>query len=445
MSEQDMERRIVGRNGGFTRRQILHRGAGAVGLAAAAPLAPLLMSGCSAETPGQDSVKVGILHSLTGTMAISEISLADMEIMAIEEINAAGGVLGKRIEPVIEDARSRAEDIFPKKAAKLLQEDQVAAVFGCWTSASRKAVLPVFEELNGLLFYPLQYEGNECSRNIIYTGLAPNQQILPGIDWLVSSYGGGRRRFFLLGSDYVYPRTANYIVSRYAEAAGAQILGELYTAFGERDYVAVVDKIVEANPDVIFSTLNGDTNVHFYGELAARGITAQQMPVFATSVGEDELRGLLPADVEGHLAGWSYFQSVDTPANRSFVERFQADHGEDRVVSDPMEAAYSQVYLWKLAVEKAGSFEVDRVLEAFDSGIEFDAPGGKIMVDPKTRHTYKPFLIGRIREDRQFDIVYETPKWIKPEPYPELAFPGWQCDWTGAGVTPGEKVRIQGA
>jgi urea transport system substrate-binding protein len=365
-----------------------------------------------------------------------------MEIMAIEEINAAGGVLGKQIQPVIEDARSRAEDIFPRKAAKLLQEDQVAAVFGCWTSASRKAVLPVFEEQNGLLFYPLQYEGNECSRNVIYTGLAPNQQILPAIDWLISSFGGGRRRFFLLGSDYVYPRTANYIVKKYAESAGAEVLGELYTAFGERDYESVVDEIVAANPDVIFSTLNGDTNVHFYAELAARGITPQQMPVFATSVGEDELRGLLPADVEGHLAGWSYFQTVATPANRSFVERFQAEHGEDRVVSDPMEAAYSQVYLWKLAVEKAGSFEVDQVLEAFNSGIEFDAPGGKIMVDPKTRHTYKPFLIGRIRKDRQFDIVYETPEWIKPEPYPPLAFPGWQCDWTGEGITPGEDVRI---
>lgn len=442
MSKQDMDRKITRRNGGLTRREVLHRSAGAIGLAAAAPLAPFLMSGCSTGTPEQESVKVGILHSLTGTMAISEISLADMEIMAIEEINAAGGVLGRKIEPVIEDARSRAGDIFPRMAAKLLQEDQVAAVFGCWTSASRKAVLPVFEEHNGMLFYPLQYEGNECSRNIIYTGLAPNQQILPAIDWLISSHGGGRRRFFLLGSDYVYPRTANYIVKQYAEAAGAEILGELYTAFGERDYVGVVDEIVAANPDVIFSTLNGDTNVHFYRELAARGITPQQMPVFATSVGEDELRGLLPADVEGHLAGWSYFQSVDTPANRSFVERFQAEHGEDRVVSDPMEAAYSQVYLWKLAVEKAGSFEVDRVLEAFSSGIEFDAPGGKIMVDPRTRHTYKPFLIGRIRKDRQFDIVYETPEWIKPEPYPSLAFPGWQCDWTTGGVTPGQEVRI---
>jgi urea transport system substrate-binding protein len=304
-------------------------------------------------------------------------------------------------------------------------------------------VLPVFEEHNGLLFYPLQYEGNECSRNIIYTGLAPNQQILPGIEWLTGGQGGGRRRFFLLGSDYVYPRTANYIVGKYAEQLGAEVVGELYTPLGERDYKDIVDEIVSATPDVIFSTLNGDTNLYFYRELAARGITPQQLPVFATSVGEDELRGLLPADVEGHLAGWSYFQSVDTPANRAFVSRFQAEHGEDRVVSDPMEAAYAQVYLWKLAVEKAGSFEVDRVLEAFGSGIEFDAPGGKIKVDPRTHHTYKPFLIGRIREDRQFDILYETPTWIQPNPYPALAFPGWQCDWTQAGVSAGEEVQIR--
>jgi urea transport system substrate-binding protein len=428
------------KNGTFTRRQLLHRSAEAIGMTA---LAPLMLSGCDSQKSEQATVTVGILHSQTGTMAISEISLVDMEIMAIEEINAAGGVLGRMIQPVIEDARSRSADVFPKKATKLLVEDRVAAVFGCWTSSSRIAVLPVFEKHNGLLFYPLQYEGNECSRNIIYTGLAPNQQIIPGIDWLTSAEGGRRRRFFLLGSDYVYPRTANYIARKYVEQQSAEIVGELYTPLGEREYKTVVDEIVAASPDVIFSTLNGDTNVHFYHELASRGIDPQQLPVFATSVGEDELRGLLPEDVVGHLAGWSYFQSVDTERNRDFVGAFQAEHGEDRVVSDPMEAAYAQVYLWKLAVEKAGSFEVDRVLEAFNSGIEFEAPGGDIMVDPKTRHTYKPFLIGRVREDRQFDIVYETPKWIQPDPYPELAFPGWQCDWTEGGVAEGEKVLIE--
>ena len=426
----------------LTRRQLLKRGAGVLGLVAMPSLAPLTLSGCDRSTPRENPVKVGILHSQTGTMAISEISLRDMELMAIEEINAAGGVLGRPIEPVVEDPRSRFTDLFPKKAEKLLRDDGVAAVFGCWTSASRKAVLPVFEEYNGLLFYPLQYEGNECSRNIIYTGIAPNQQIIPAINWLTREEGGRRRRFFLLGSDYVYPRTANYIARKYAEKQGAEIVGELYTPLGEREYKSVVDEIVAANPDVIFSTLNGDTNVHFYHELASRDISPQRMPVFATSVGEDELRGLLPEEVVGHLAGWSYFQTVDTARNRDFVSRFQAEHGEDRVVSDPMEAAYAQVYLWKLAVEKAGSFEVDRVLEAFNSGIVFEAPGGDIMVDPKSRHTYKPFLIGRVREDRQFDIVYETPQWIQPDPYPALAFPGWQCDWARGGIKQGAVIPL---
>lgn len=440
-----MVRKTVAVNRGFTRRELIDRIASGIGVAAGASLAPLLVSGCNSRAPAKEVVKVGILHSLTGTMAISEISLVDMELMAIEEINAAGGVLGRMIEPVIEDSRSREQDIFPRRAEKLLTEDRVAAVFGCWTSASRVSVLPLFEQHNGLLFYPLQYEGNECSRNVVYTGLAPNQQILPAIDWLTSGQGGGRRRFFLVGSDYVFPRTANHIVQTYVEQAGGSIFGESYTALGQRDYTSVVDDIVASEPDVVFSTLNGDTNVYFYRELASRGITPQQLPVFATSVGEDELRGILPEDVEGHLAGWSYFQSVDTPANRAFVEKFKAEHGEDRVVSDPMEAAYSQVYLWKLAVEKAGSFEVDRVRQAFADadGIEFDAPGGKIKIDPETHHTYKPFLLGRIRTDRQFDILYDSVKWIKPNPYPELAFPGWQCNWTGDGITQGEEVKIR--
>jgi urea transport system substrate-binding protein len=424
----------------LTRRELLKRGAGALGLVAMPSLASLGLSGCERSAPPENPIKVGILHSQTGTMAISEISLRDMELMAIEEINASGGLLGRPIEPVIEDTRSRFADLFPKKAAKLLREDKVAAVFGCWTSVSRKAVLPVFEEHNGLLFYPVQYEGNECSRNVIYTGSAPNQQILPAVDWLMGAVGGARKRFYLLGSDYIYPRTANHIVRKHLEHRGGEVVGERYTPLGHRDYRETINEIAWKQPDVVFSTLNGDTNIYFYQELASRGITAEQLPVVATSVGEDELRGLLPADVQGHLAAWSYFQSIDTPANRAFVERFQAEHGEDRVVSDPMEAAYSQVYLWKFAVEKAGSFDVDRVREAFDSGIEFEAPGGRIKVDPKTHHTYKRFRMGRIRDDRQFDIVYESPAWIQPEPYPQIAFPGWRCDWTQGGIKEGAEI-----
>jgi urea transport system substrate-binding protein len=426
----------------LSRRELLNRGAGALGLAAMPTVGTMLLSGCDRPAAQPNPIKVGILHSQTGTMAISEISLHDMELMAIEEINAAGGVLGRQILPVVEDGKSRFEDIFPKKATKLLAEDKVAAIFGCWTSASRIAVKPVLEKYNGLLFYPLQYEGNECSRNIIYTGSSPNQQIVPAINWLMGAAGGSKSRFFLLGSDYVYPRTANFIVNKYVNNRGGTIVGEMYTPLGHRDYTAVIDEIERQQPDVIFSTLNGDTNVYFYKALADRGITAQQLPVFATSVGEDELRGLIPATVQGHLAAWSYFQSVDTPINRAFVNRFQAEHGEDRVVSDPMEAAYSQVYLWKLAVERAGSFEVDQVLKAFDSGIEYEAPGGKIKVDPRSRHTYKPFLMGRIRGDGQFDILSETEEWIEPDPYPQIAFPGWQCDWTDGGIKKGPEVLI---
>jgi urea transport system substrate-binding protein len=362
--------------------------------------------------------------------------------MAIEEINSAGGVLGRPIEAVIEDTRSRFTDLFPKKARKLLAEDKVAAVFGCWTSSSRKAVLPVLEEHNGLLFYPVQYEGNESSPNVIYTGAAPNQQILPAIDWLLSPAGGSRKRFYLIGSDYIFPRTANFIVVKYLQSKGLQIAGETYTPLGHRGYAKAIQDIKKADPDIIFNTINGGSNIDFYDELAAQGITSDKIPVVATSIGEDELRNLLPSRVKGHFATWNYFQSIDTPRNKEFVSRFQNEFGWDRVTSDPMEAAYFQIYLWKLAVEKAGDFGVDKVREALRSGIEYDAPGGKVKVDPKTQHTYKRFRMGRVRDDRQFDIIYEAPEWTEPEPYPQVAFPGWHCDWAQGGITKGPAVRI---
>jgi urea transport system substrate-binding protein len=261
----------------------------------------------------RSSVKVGILHSQTGTMSISEISLRDAELLAIDEINAKGGVLGRQIEPVVEDGRSRFTTVFPKKARKLLLEDKVAVVFGCWTSSSRKAVLPVVEELNGLLFYPVQYEGNESSRSIVYTGAAPNQQILPAIEWLMSVAGGSRKRIYLVGSDYVFPRTANFIITKYLQARGTGVAGESYTPLGHNDYKETVQQIRKADPDAIFSTINGESNVGFYNELTAKGITSDKIPVVATSVGEDELRSLLPDRVRGHFAAWNYFQSIDTP------------------------------------------------------------------------------------------------------------------------------------
>jgi len=406
-------------------------------------------------TPSGEPIKVGILHSLTGTMAISESSLKDVELMAIEEINKAGGVLGRQIEATVEDPQSKFTDVFPEKARKLLLKDNVVAVFGCWTSVSRKNVLPVFEENNGMLFYPVQYEGNECSKNVVYSGAAPNQQIIPAVEWLL---GKGYKKFYLLGSDYVFPRTANLIVVKYLASKGLKPVEEKYTPLGHLEYATIVQDIKKAEPDVIFSTINGDSNVNFYNELAAQGITAgdvnspgkskNQIPVVAVSVGEDELRGLDPSKVKGHLAAWNYYQSVDTPENKKFVANFKAfsernNLGKDRVTDDPIAAAYAQVYFWKLAVEKAKTTDVDAVRKALLTGtIEFDAPEGKIKVDPKNQHVYKKFRMGRIRDDKQFDIIFETPTNIEPDPYPQVAFPGWNCDWTGMGLTKGKAVRV---
>jgi len=427
-------------NAPLTRREWLSQTARTgLAVAGAAALSPL-MSGCAKKAEGS-TVKVGILHSLTGTMAISEMSLKDAELMAIDEINAAGGVLGKQIEPVVEDPQSKFTDVFPEKAKKLLLNDKVAVVFGCWTSVSRKNVLPVFEENNGLLFYPVQYEGNESSKNVVYTGAAPNQQILPAVEWLMSKAGGEKKKFYLLGSDYVFPRTANLIIVKYLESKGLKPVAERYTPLGHLEYQNVVQDIVKAKPDVIFSTINGDSNVNFYNELAAQGITADKIPVVAVSVGEDELRGLDPSKVKGHLAAWNYFQSLDNPKNKEFVEKFKKKYGADRVTDDPIEAAYLQVYLWKLAVEKAKSFEVDAVRKAFAGGIEFDAPGGKIKLDPKNQHIAKRFHMGKIRDDKQFDVIFST-ELIDPEPYPQIAFPGWSVDWTKDGVKKGAAVKI---
>lgn len=391
-------------------------------------------------------IKVGILHSLSGTMAISEESLKDAELLAIEEINKAGGVLGRPVEAIVEDPASDFTGLFPDKARKLLLSDKVAAVFGCWTSISRKNVLPVFEENNGLLFYPVQYEGNESSKNVIYSGAAPNQQILPAVEWLMSAKGGSKKKFYLLGTDYVFPRTANLIIVKYLESKGLKAVEEKYTPFSYKDYAAIIQDIKAKDPDVIFSTINGDSNVAFYNELAAQGITADKIPVVAVSVGEDELRDLDPAKVKGHLAAWNYFQSIDTPKNKEFVKKFQAKYGPKRVTDDPIAAAYAQVYLWKNAVEKAGSTDVDKVRDAFVKGgpIGFDAPEGKIKVDAKNLHVYKSFYMGKIRDDKQFDVIYSTDP-IEPEPYPQVAFPGWSVDWTKGyekGLVKGKDVTV---
>ncbi|MGO8880441.1 MAG: urea ABC transporter substrate-binding protein [Desulfomonilaceae bacterium] len=379
------------------------------------------------KTWAAGEVKVGILHSLTGTMAISETSLRDVVLMAIDEINAKGGVLGKKIVPVVVDPASN-WDLFAEKAKELLLKDKVAVVFGCWTSVSRKSVLPVFEANKGLLFYPVQYEGEEQSPDIFYTGATPNQQLIPAAEYLMSAEGGSKKKFYLLGTDYVFPRTANKILKAFLLAKGVpeQNIVEEYTPFGHADYQTIVGKIKkfsEAGDACVLSTINGDSNVPFYKEFANQKLTADKCPIMAFSVAEDELRSMETEFLAGHLAAWNYYQSINTPENKQFVKDFKEfckknnlPGGNKRVTDDPIEAAYFGVYVWKNAVEKAKSFDPAKVTEAV-LGMKFDAPGGPKQMDEKNHHTYKPVLIGEIRPDGQFDIIWQTKGLVKPEAF----------------------------
>ena len=360
----------------------------------------------------EDTIKVGILHSLSGTMAISETAVHDAELLAIKEINAAGGVMGKQLEVVIEDGASD-WPTFAEKAEKLIQNDGVAVVFGGWTSASRKAMLPVFEQHNGLLFYPVQYEGLETSPNIFYTGATTNQQIVPAVDYLLRE---GKTKFYLLGSDYVFPRTSNLIINKQLAASGIEAVGEEYTPLGHTEYSTVITKIRAAEPDVVFNTLNGDSNVAFFKQLKDAGIGAADLPTISVSVAEEEITGIGPENISGHLVAWNYFQTTDTPANVEFVAAFQAEYGENRVTDDPIEAGYFGVYLWKAAVEKAGSTEVAAVKEAA-KGISFDAPGGTVTIHDENQHVSKTVRIGSVRDDGQIDEIWNSGAPVAPDPY----------------------------
>ena len=363
-------------------------------------------------TASSDTIKVGILHSLSGTMAISESAVHDAELLAISEINAAGGVLGKQLEAVIEDGASD-WPTFAEKAGKLLQNDEVAVVFGGWTSASRKAMLPVFEGNNGLLFYPVQYEGLESSPNIFYTGATTNQQIVPAIEYLLDQ---GKTKFFLLGSDYVFPRTSNLIINKQLEAAGLTAVGEEYTPLGHTEYSTVIAKIREADPDVVFNTLNGDSNVAFFKQLKDVGISAEDLPTVSVSVAEEEITGIGAENITGHLVAWNYFQTTDTPANAEFVAAFKAMYGDDRVTDDPIEAGYFGVYLWAAAVEAAGSTDVAAVKEAA-KGISFEAPGGMVTIHDTNQHVSKTVRIGSVRADGQVDEIWNSGSPVVPDPY----------------------------
>ncbi|MCE9631753.1 MAG: urea ABC transporter substrate-binding protein [Planctomycetia bacterium] len=427
---------------GFSRRDALRRGTAAT-LAAARALSPALFAGCSLGIPPRaKTVNVGLLHSQTGPLAISATGLRDIELHAFEQINAAGGLLGRQIVPHAPDPRSRV-DLFPKRARRLLDEGSVA-VFGCWTSTSRKAVLPIFEEAKKLLFYSVQYEGNESSPFVVYGGMVPNQQILPALDWLASAAGGLRKKIFLVGSDYVYPRTANFIAKKYLAAKSLKPVGTAYVPLGDRDFSGVVKQIRESGADCVLNTVNGDSNIGLFEALAEAKVDPATVPVVSTSIAEDELRSLLPGHVKGHYAVSCYFQSLDTPANRAWIAGFRREFGHDRVTGDPMEPDWCLVHLWKQAVEKAGSFETEAVRQVFREGLEFAGPGGPVRLDPKTQHTTKFCRIGRIRGDRQFDIVHTSPAPIDPDPYPEIAFPGWSVDWTKGGITRGAEVDIDG-
>ena len=378
-------------------------------------------------------IRVGILHSLSGTMAISETVLKDVALMAIDELNAAGGVLGRRVEPVVVDPASN-WPLFAELARRLIAQERVAAVFGCWTSVSRKSVLPVFEELNSILYYPVQYEGEELSRNIFYTGAAPNQQAIPAVEYLLSRDGGSARRFVLLGTDYVYPRTTNKILRAFLRSRNvpdADIL-EDYTPFGHMDYQSIIARIRrfagEGRKTAVVSTINGDSNVPFYRELGNQGLRATDVPVVAFSVGEEELRGVDTRPLVGHLAAWNYFMSLRTPANTEFVRKWTefararniAGHRERPLTNDPMEATYIGIHMWKQAVERARSIETDRVIPAM-AGQTFAAPSGHtVRMDDTSHHLHKPVFIGEVRADGQFSVVWRTPGLVAADPWSDF-------------------------
>jgi urea transport system substrate-binding protein len=408
------------------RRQLLQLGiAAGVGVG----VGPHLWVKSPQPAHGQgNTIKVGILHSLSGTMSISETSVVDAELLAIEQINAAGGILGRQIEPVVEDGSSD-WPTFAEKATKLIDFDGVATIFGCWTSASRKAVLPVFESLNHMLWYPVQYEGQECSKNIFYTGATPNQQIEPSVEWLFENKGS---EFFLVGSDYVFPRTANTIIKTQLNTLGATVVGEEYIRLGSTEVESIISRIQAALPNggIIYNSLNGDSNVAFFRQLREADLGPEDYPVMSVSIAEEEVQVIGPEFLVGHYAAWNYFMSVDTPANRDFVQAFRAKYGQTRVTTDPMEAAYIMVNLWSQAVETAGTADdLDAVRQAA-YGQTFEAPEGRVIMN--TNHHLSKFVrVGQVQEDGQFEVVHATDV-VDPLPWNQFVAEtqGYGCDWS---------------
>lgn len=386
------------------------------------------ITGCGSSGEKDGTVKVGLLHSMTGSMAISEKAVLDAEKLAIDEINEAGGVLGCKIEYQEEDGASD-PSTFATKAEKLVDQDGISTVFGCWTSSSRKAVKSIFEDYDALLFYPVQYEGMESSDNIVYTGAAPNQQIVPAIEYLIDQ---GYQKFFLLGSDYVFPRTANMIITAQVEAAGLEVVGEEYAGMDQTDFAAIISKIEEAQPDVIINTLNGTGNVSFFKQMSEKNYTSENYMTMSFSIAEEEVATIGSDILKGHMVSWNYYQTTNTEKNTEFVKAYKEEYGEDRVTSDPAEAAYDAVYLWKAACEKAGSFEVDDILAAIEEGgISYDAPEGTVTIDGANHHLAKPVRIGQVGDDGLIYEIYATDGPVEPDPYLET------YDWAvEAGIKP---------
>ncbi|MHA6623978.1 urea ABC transporter substrate-binding protein [Pseudonocardia sichuanensis] len=375
------------------------------------PGGPAAAAPSCVDTSGPE-VKVGFLNSRSGTMAISENTVFDSLSLAAEQINAAGGVLGKQLAVVAEDGASE-PTIFAEKAQKLIRSDCVAAVFGGWTSSSRKAMLPVFESNDALLFYPVQYEGLESSENIFYTGATTNQQIIPALDYLKEQ---GVTSLFLVGSDYVFPQTANKIIKAYAAANGIEVRGEEYAPLGHTDFATIVSKVRDAGAGAVFNTLNGDSNVAFFKEYRNLGLTPEAMPVLSVSIAEEEVGGVGVDNIVGQPVAWNYYQTLDSQANQQFVEAFKAKYGSDRVTSDPMEAAYTSLWLWKGMVEKAGSFDVAAVQAAAD-GVSYDAPEGTVTVNGENHHIAKTALIGKIGPDGLIHTEWSSGAPIEPDPF----------------------------
>lgn len=387
------------------------------GLAAA-----LLASTSFASAAMADPVKVGVLQSLSGTMAISEVPLENAELLAIDQLNAKGGVLGSRITPVVEDGASD-PSIFAQKATKLLEQGKVVTVFGGWTSASRKAMLPVFQRLHGLLWYPVQFEGNECSPNIMYSGAQPNQQALPALTWAEAK---GYKKIFLIGSDYVYPRTANLILKKHIDHDGLTLSGEEYIPLGGTDFSSTIAEIQQAKPDVIINTLNGDSNVSFFKQMAAAGMTPEKLPVMSFSIAEPEAKAMGPSLLAGSYTSWNYYQSLPGAENAAFVAAYKAKYGADSVVDDPMVHGYQDVMEWAAAVDKASSFDPHKVRDAAIALGFTDSPLGQVKFAPNLSMVQTGY-IGQLQPDGQFKIIWSSPAPIEPEPYDPLTFPGKVC------------------